>query len=296
MLITMRLNTTILTICMMAFFCNQSKGQNKLLLQAHRGGRGLMPENTIPAMKNGLDLGADLEMDIYLTRDQKIVVSHEDHIPSAISLTAAGDTIPKVKETDLGLTLMNYSDIASYDVGTKYNPAFPQKKSIKVSMPLLINLIDSVEAYTKQKHYKLPSYNIEAKLPKGKNLVAGYREAVLEKLVDVINKKGIKNRVIIQSFDVQMLETMHRKYPEFTLSYLVKAGDVEKTLANLSFRPVFYSPDYHLVNKATIDFCHKRSIKVIPWTVDKLAEMKVLQTLSVDGIISDYPNMFKNLN
>ncbi|RYE32838.1 MAG: glycerophosphodiester phosphodiesterase [Sphingobacteriaceae bacterium] len=296
MCITLRLSATILTVCMLTVFCNQSKAQTKLLLQAHRGGRGLMPENTIPAMKNGLDFGADLEMDIYLTRDQKIVVSHEDHIPSAISLTATGDTISKTDEANLGLTRMDYSEIQKYDVGTKYNPAFPQKKSIKVNMPLLINLIDSVEAYAKQKHYKLPNYNIEAKLPKGKNLVAGYREAVLEKMVDVINKKGIKNRVIIQSFDVQMLEMMYRKYPEFTLSYLVKAGDAEKNLANLSFKPVFYSPDYHLVNKATIDLCHKRSIKVIPWTVDTVAEMKALKTLSVDGIISDYPNMFKELN
>jgi glycerophosphoryl diester phosphodiesterase len=205
------LSTTILTVCMLAGFCNLSKRQTKLLVQAHRGGRGLMPENTIPAMKNGLNLGADLEMDIYLTHDKKIVVSHEDHIPSAISLTAVGDTISKDKEADLGLTRMNYNDIASYDVGTKFNPAFPQKKSVKVSMPLLTDLIDSVELYVKQKHYKLPTYSIEAKLPKGKNLVPSYREAVLEMLVAIIKKKSIKTRVIIQSFDVQMLEIMHRK-------------------------------------------------------------------------------------
>lgn len=296
MQISVHISKLSFTIFIMVFAINTVRGQSKLMLQAHRGGRGLMPENTIPAMKNALDLGADLEMDIYLTQDQQLVVSHEDHIPSALSLTTTGDTITKAKEVDLGLTQMNYSDIKSYDVGTKFNPAFPQKKSLKVSMPLLPDLIDAVEAYAKMKHYKLPTYNIETKLPKGRNLVAGYREAVLKKVVTVITEKGIKSRVIIQSFDVQMLEILNRQYSEFRISYLVKSGSAEKNLSNLSFTPSFYSPDYHLVNKATVDVCHQRNIKVIPWTVDTLVEMNSLKTLLVDGIISDYPNMFKLLN
>jgi glycerophosphoryl diester phosphodiesterase len=77
---------------------------------------------------------------------------------------------------------------------------------------------------------------------------------------------------------------------------IVKAGDVEKNLSNLSFKPAFYSPDYHIVAKATVDVCHQRGIKVMPWTVDTVAEMKALKALSVDGIISDYPDLFKNLN
>ncbi|WP_342645449.1 glycerophosphodiester phosphodiesterase family protein [Mucilaginibacter sp. CSA2-8R] len=289
-------HTLILLMCLMLGIGNLSRAQSKIILQAHRGGRGLMPENTIPAMKNALDLGADLELDVYLTHDQQLVVSHEDHIPSAIALTPTGDTVSKASESNLSLPLLSYKDIEKYDVGTKFNPAFPQKKSIKVSMPLLTRLIDTAETYAKARHYKLPAYNIEAKLPKGKNLTGGYREALLKAMVALLKEKHIQRRVIIQSFDTEMLEIMHQKYPDFTLSYLVQTGDAEKNLSNLSFKPAYYSPNYHIVHHEDVEFCHQKNIKVIPWTVNTVEEMKVLKSLAVDGLISDYPNLYKLLN
>jgi len=225
-----------------------------------------------------------------------LVVSHEDHIPSALALTAIGDTVTKASEANLGLTLLNYNEIKKYDVGTKFNPAFPQKKSIKVSMPLLTRLIDSAEIYANARHYKLPAYNIEAKLPKGKNLINGYREALLKAMVSLLKEKRIQHRVIIQSFDTEMLEIMRHKYPDFSLSYLVQTGDAEKNLSNLSFKPAYYSPNYHIVHKTDIEFCHQHNIKVIPWTVNTVDEMKALKSMAVDGLISDYPNLYKFLN
>ena len=290
------LNTLIVFTCLVLVTSNLAEAQTKLLLQAHRGGRGLKPENTIPAMKNALDLGADLELDVYLTHDHQLVVSHEDHIPSALALTASGDTLAKASEAGLGLPHLDYNQIEKYDVGTKFNPAFPQKASIKVSIPLLTRLIDSVEAYAKNKHYKLPAYNIEAKLPKGKNLVPGYRESLLKAMVTLIKEKRIQRRVIIQSFDTQMLEMMHQKYPDFSLSYLVQTGDAQKNLSNLSFTPMYYSPNYHILRKPDVDFCHQKSVKVIPWTINTVEEMKAMKSMTVDGLISDYPNLYKFLN
>jgi glycerophosphoryl diester phosphodiesterase len=290
------LNTLIVFTCLVLVTSNLAGAQTKLLLQAHRGGRGLKPENTIPAMKNALDLGADLELDVYLTHDHQLVVSHEDHIPSALALTSSGDTLTKASEADLGLPLLDYNQIEKYDVGTKFNPAFPQKASIKVSMPLLTRLIDSVETYAKAKNYKLPSYNIEAKLPKGKNLINGYRESVLKAMVALLRKKHMQRRVIIQSFDTEMLEIMHKKYSDFSLSYLVQTGDAQKNLSNLSFTPAYYSPNYHILHQPDVELCHQKSIKVIPWTVNTVEEMKSLKAMAVDGLISDYPNLYKSLN
>src|SRR5690242_14001842 len=130
--------------------------------QAHRGGRGLMPENTIASEKNAIDYGCTLEMDLQMSKDKKIVVSHDAYFNSAFCLTPEGDTMSKKDGYSRLIYDMPYDSVAEYDAGLKPYPAFPRQKKIHVIKPLLNVLIDSVEAYAARKHH-VNHYNIEIK-------------------------------------------------------------------------------------------------------------------------------------
>ncbi len=259
--------------------------------QSHRGGRGLMPENTIPAMKLALDYGTTLEMDITFSKDKKVLVSHDQWMNSTFVLDPNGKEVQKGK--DLNIYNMNYEDIKQYDVGSKYHKAFPKQKKMKVHIPLLSDLIDTAEAYAKEKNYPQPHYNIETKMKDGNDdIFHPAPKEFVKKLMAVIKKKGIESRVTIQSFDTRSLEIIHKKHKKVLTAYLVSKGELAANLKNLTFTPDIYSPAYKLVTPQLIAECKKLGIKVLPWTVNTKEEIENLKKMGVDGIISDYPNLF----
>ena len=67
---------------------------------------------------------------------------------------------------------------------------------------------------------------------------------------------------------------------------------LEDQLQALGFTPTIYSPAYVLIDADKIKVCHQKNIKVIPWTVNDAATITQLKNLGVDGIISDFPDMF----
>ncbi|GAA4780504.1 glycerophosphodiester phosphodiesterase family protein [Olivibacter ginsenosidimutans] len=262
--------------------------------QAHRGGRGLMPENTLAAMKNALDLGTTVELDLYFSKDQQIIVSHDAYISSVFAQDAKGRAVKKEDEARLKLNRLNYREIKQYDVGLRPHPEFPQQKKIAAYIPLFAELIDSVEAYAKAKALPAPHYNIEAKVPSpAKEATNAFRENFIKAMMKIILKKGIQARVMIQSFDPGMLEIVHRDYAkQVETSYLVSRGDLTSNLQKLSFVPDIYSPYYPLVTPELVKQCHEQHIRIIPWTVNTKAAIEKLRAMDVDGIISDYPNLF----
>lgn len=272
----------------------KSMAQTNFDKQGHRGARGLMPENTIPAMKTALDLGVTLEMDISMSKDKKVLVSHDQWMNSGFVLDPQGKEIPKDKQkTDYNLYNMTYKEIKKFDVGSKLNKAFPNQKKMVAYIPQLSELIDSVEAYAKEKNYKAPYYNIETKTNvKGDEIFHPGPEEFVKRLMKVIKSGKIQDRVIIQSFDVRTLEILHKKHKAIKTAYLVSKGDLEENLKLLSFKPDIYSPAYKLVNKEMVKKCHEIGLKVIPWTVNTKKEIDDIKNLGVDGIISDYPNLF----
>ena len=262
--------------------------------QAHRGGRGIYPENTIPAMLNAVDLGVTtLEMDAIITKDKQVIVSHDPYFNPDITTKPDGTYLKKGEEKDLVLYKMNYDEIARYDVGMKEHPGFKQQKKLKAVKPKLSELIDSVEAYTKSKNVPPRFYNIETKTKASTDNVYHPEPAeFVELLLQVIKSKHIEARTIIQSFDVRTLQYLHEKYPSIKTAYLVQGQEsLQEQMKKLGFTPTIYSPEYHVVNKQLIDDCKKMGMKVIPWTVNEVAKMKELKEWGVDGIITDYPNL-----
>ncbi len=261
--------------------------------QAHRGGRGMMPENTIAAMKYALDLGATLEMDLYFSKDNKIIVSHDAYISGIFARHPDGRPVLKSEEAGLKLNQLTYNDIRQFDVGLRPHPEFPQQKKMAAVIPLLAELIDSVEAYAARKGIQ-PSYNIEAKVPSPASTATDeFREQFIKATMEIIRNKKIQSRVMVQSFDPGMLEIVHRDYAgEVKTSFLTARNDVETNLRRLTFVPDLYSPYYKLVTPEMVKVCHQKGMKVLPWTVNTKEEINKLKSLGVDGIISDYPHLF----
>lgn len=262
--------------------------------EAHRGGRGLMPENTIPAMLNAVDMGVEtLEMDTHITADGKVILSHDEHINPLFSLSPDGSQVSKAAALNDAFFKMNYADIARFDVGSKYCSLFPQQKKMKVSIPLLADLIDSVERHIALtgKHHVF--YNIETKSSqKYDGIYNPGPETFVKLLMDVIVKKKISPWVVIQSFDKRTLQIIHKKYPDVRTSWLVSnKKSLTENLADLGFKPFIYSPDFKLVDAKLVNDCHALGIKVVSWTPDTEAEINAQKALGVDGVISDYPNL-----
>lgn len=284
----------------LSFSCHTMKSANNSLpafdKEAHRGGRGLMPENTIPAMLHALDLGVTtLEMDAVITADRVVVVSHEPFFNHAITTKPDGSTVLAKEEKELNIFRMNYEEVRRFDVGLKPYSRFPNQVKMKAYKPRLDELIDSVEAYAKLHNRPLPFYNIETKTqPATDNLFHPAPAEFVELLMDIIKRKNIINRVIIQSFDFRTLKLVHSAYPMVKTAALVEAKIKEpaKVIEELGFKPSIYSPEYHMVNAGLVKQCHDLGLRIIPWTVNTAPEIRQFITMGVDGIISDYPDLF----
>ncbi|WP_127132462.1 glycerophosphodiester phosphodiesterase [Pseudoflavitalea rhizosphaerae] len=265
--------------------------------EGHRGCRGIMPENTIPAMLHALDLNiTTLEMDAVITKDKQVVLSHEPFFNHHITTRPDGSLVPEAEERNLNIFRMTYEETQRYDVGLKPNPAFPKQRKMAATKPLLSEVIEKVEAAVKQKGRKPVFYNIETKTqPATDNIFHPAPEEFVDLLMGVINKAGIADRVIIQSFDFRTLKVLHAKYPKTMTAALVEGHDkrsLQQQLDELSFTPTIYSPHHSLVTKSVVEAIHQRNMKIVPWTVNDKAGIDKLKALGVDGVISDYPDLF----
>jgi glycerophosphoryl diester phosphodiesterase len=267
-------------------------------VEGHRGCRGLMPENTVPAMCKAVDLGVStLEMDAVITKDKQVVVSHEPFFNHEITTKPDGTEVKESEEKSLNIYQMTYEQVRQFDVGKKAHPRFPRQQKIAVYKPRLSDLIDSVESYYKKKGLIAPDYNIETKSqPSTDGIYHPGPQEFVELIMAVIRSKGIEKRVIIQSFDFRTLQYVHEHYPTMRTAMLIEDFDkrtLDQQLKELGFTPIIYSPDFSLVNEQLITACHNMKIKVIPWTVDDKESIDRLRKLGVDGIITDYPDLLK---
>ena len=276
-----------------AVSCGSPAPHGPIDVQAHRGGAGLYPENTIPAMKNALDLKVNtLEFDLQLSRDLQVVVSHDNYFHERYSTRPDGSLIDAADPKEY-LYTMPYDSIARYDVGLRFVERWPTQQKMAVCKPLATDLIDFTESYAT---YPV-NYNIEIKSwpGDGEGTLWPDYQTFCDVCIPLLLSKNLGDRLIVQCFDPRALNYMHRKWPELTLSYLTEleeGGDIEELIArNLDFTPRWWSPESHAVTKKNVAWCHKHGIGVVPWTVDDRAEMKRLVKCGVEAIISNYPDI-----
>ncbi|MEM7298510.1 MAG: glycerophosphodiester phosphodiesterase family protein [Bacteroidota bacterium] len=250
-----------------------------------------MPENSIPAFLLATEIGVTtLELDLSVSKDRKLVVSHEPYFSPSFCLDSNGIQIPD--DSIINIYSLVYDEIEKFDCGTKQNSRFPNQQSIKVSKPLLKDVIDTVENYTVENKLDPVFYNIELKTQLQTDDVFHPTPQIFSDLVfKAIEMKGIMKRVIIQSFDFRTLQYFNQKYPEIKLALLIE-NDLSwrSNIDSLGFTPDVYSCYYELLSRERIKEIQEAGMQVIPWTVNETSDMKELFEWKIDGIISDYPD------
>ena len=263
--------------------------------QGHRGCRGLMPENTIPAFLEALRYPVTtLELDLAVSKDGRLIISHEPWMSHHICNHPNGQPVATEQEAmSLRIMDMNYDEIKKFDCGSRGNERFPQQKKMPAHKPSLRDMVNAVKKYCRENNRPLPHFNMEIKSrPEGDNIFHPEPEKFAALVLNELDQLEIRQITCIQSFDVRPLQVLHKTAPDITLALLVENEDPFQTnLDRLGFRPDIYSCYYILLKKRHVKKLHKMGIKVIPWTVNTIKDMKKMKCIGVDGIITDFPNL-----
>lgn len=274
-----------LIIVLMLLSCNSQKS---LDIQGHRGCRGLYPENSIPAFKKAIELGVNtLELDIVVSKDRKVVVSHEPYMSSLICTKANGEDISKDEELSFNLFEMTFEEIQQFDCGLKYISRFSEQVKLAVKKPLLVEVFQLSKDQSSNVRF-----NIEIKSqPEYYGIYVPYPEEYVSLVMQLVTSYDMLDRVTIQSFDLNILEEVYRVAPEVDIALLVEENEsISDKLKRLSFKPTIISPYFKLLNGARVKNYRNQEFKVIPWTVNSISDLKEVLSWEVDGIITDYPN------
>ncbi len=275
--------------------CTTVTLQGQIDIQGHRGCRGLMPENSLEGMLHAVRLGVrTLEMDLVISADSQVVVSHEPWMSARIALSPQGAELPAAEERSYNLFRMPYEDIRSFDCGTRFHPDFPDQQKIPVVKPLLTDVIRAVEDYVRQRRGMPVYYNLEIKsAPQGDDIYhpapAPFCELVLRAALALLPPE----RITVQSFDMRILRYIHETYPHIRLALLTRdlaGSSAAARIDELGFAPDIFSPHFSLVTETLLDECALMDMQVIPWTVNDAPTMQRLIGMGVHGLITDYPD------
>lgn len=278
-------NSIILILVCTLMSCNSEK---QLDIQGHRGCRGLYPENSIPAFEKAITLGVTtLELDIAITKDKEVVVSHEPFMSRTICFNSEGEEIPEEMDMKHNLYEMTHSEIKQFDCGTKLHPTYPDQTKLKTYKPLLSEVFEL--AKTKNPDIK---FNIEIKSkPEYYGIYIPQPDEYVQIVLDEIEESGLRSNVNLQSFDLVILEEIKKQSSNMPVALLVDEDETIQTkLEKLSYKPEIISPYFRLLTSEIINEYHSKDFLIIPWTVNEEQDMFKMLRWNVDGIITDYPD------
>ncbi|MEV4705088.1 glycerophosphodiester phosphodiesterase family protein [Actinoplanes sp. NPDC049316] len=283
-------------------------------LQAHRGGIALRPESTLAAFGNALRLGVStLELDVQITKDGAAVVTHDRKVdarkcgPEFAGRFVKDLTLAQVRTMDCGRTLTD----------------FPGQVAVPgARMPLLSEVFDLVHTYRATG----VTLNVETKVEAGAPQETAPREQFVRVVAQEVRRAGLLRQVTIQSFDWGALKLMRRVEPRLPLVALTNRDflqtgqpgaspwlgglDIDDfggdpIAAIRSFGADAFSPVYGwarpgggydaYVTRDTVRHAHRYGIEVVPWTVDDPAVMADMLRLGVDGLITDRPDVLREV-
>ena len=284
-------------------------------IQGHRGARGLLPENTLPAFERAVALGVDqLELDLGMTRDGVLVVYHDRALNPDITRDADGSWLSGPKRL---LWHLEYRELSAFDVGrtrpgSRTADRFPdQEPRDGARIPTLREVL----ALGRGPGAEALRFNIELKLtPLEPGATADPRRLVQE-IVEVLESEGMADRATIQSFDWRIVREVQAHAPDIRTSCLTVERRWFDTIergrpgpspwtAGLDIDAVdgsvprlvqqagcaVWSPYFRDLTAEALAEAHGLGLSVVVWTVNEVDDMEALATLGVDGLITDYPD------
>lgn len=309
---------TILTV-FSVLIAGQAMGANSGFdIEAHRGGRALLPENTLPAFANALSMGVDtLELDVGVTADGEVVVSHERGLNPDLARDASG---AYVAAPGMPFVKLKFADVRTYDVGrirpdSAYARQFPDQRAVPgTRIPSLSELF----ALVRKSGNTRVRFNIETKIDPNHPDESLDPQAFVTELLGLIEAEKFSDRVMIQSFDWRTLQLVQQQAPKVPTVYLTLQRGSGQTVTldkasnwtagfspadhNGSLPPTIkaaggaiWSPYFGDVTAALIAEAHALGLRVVVWTVNKPEDMARMIEIGVDGIISDKPDLLRQV-
>lgn len=289
-------------------------------LQGHRGARGLMPENTLAGFAKALSIGVTtLELDVGVTRDGIVVVSHDERLNGAIARRPDGAWLTGVGTP---LNQLSFAEIRTYDVG-RLNPAHRYARRFAGQRPVdgaSIPSLTEVFRLVRKAGNATVRFNIETKLDPAEPGITPAPKAFAEAVIAVLVKEGVTGRAVIQSFDWRTLRHVQRIAPGIPTVYLsaqrnwldniqvgrpgpspwtsgLDADDFGGSVPRMvkAAGGKIWSPYRRDIDAAKLKEAHDLGLKVVVWTVNDPAEMAAFIDMGVDGIISDYPDRLRRV-
>lgn len=282
-------------------------------LQAHRGGRGLMPENTLPAFENALAIGVDtLELDIGVTVDGVVVIAHDPYLNPLIVRDAGGRFLPGPRGPLI--RSLTFAQLQAYELG-RIQPGSPyaatfgsQQPRDGIRIPALASLFERVKALNARD----VRFNIETKLDPMRPDDTVTPEAMTRALLQVVNDAGMATRITIQSFDWRSLQVVQQLQPRIPTVYLtiqtanadnvvdgnwtagLRIGDYGSVprLVKAAGGAV-WSPNGGAVTEPLVKQAQALGLQVVPWTINAPADLDRMLDWGVDGLITDYPDRLR---
>ncbi|MBI4906755.1 MAG: glycerophosphodiester phosphodiesterase [Acidobacteria bacterium] len=245
-------------------------------VHGHRGARAVRPENTLPAFEYAITIGVDvIELDMAVTRDNVVVVSHDARMNPAFCTGPSGTRV--IRE-------MTLAELRRWDCGAKGNPAYPKQQSVPGTR---VPTIDEVFALAPRGEFH---FNIETKItPKNPELTLSPEEFV-RLVAEAIERHKLASRVVLQSFDFRTLHAMKKRMPNLRLSALIDASVAKDFVATAREAGAgIISPHLTIVTPDQVAKAHAAGLQVVPWTANTPSEWEKLAAAKVDAIISDDP-------
>lgn len=273
-------------------------------VQGHRGARGVLPENTMPAFTYADDLGVTtLEMDTKVTKDGVLVVTHDSTLNPDLVRDAAGAWVAAgIAVNSLTLAQVKDLDVGRLRPGSAYAQRLPDQQAIDgTRIPTLREVLDAFRDRSDVR------FNIETKIEPDHPDLSPSPADFARALVDEVRAAGVEKRSTIQSFDWRTLQEARRIAPEIPTVALTEAdtallqdgrwtaglrlGDFGGSVPALvaASGADIWSPDSEMLTAESVREAHDRGLPVVPWTVNARADITAMIALGVDGVISDYP-------
>lgn len=238
---------------------------------AHRGLSGFYPENTMLAFKKCLNLNIyGIELDVQKTKDNQLVVIHDEKVDRTFNGTGY------IKDMTLNELQSLNSNFRDYENNKDCKiPTLKEVLTLFKPTDFIINI--------ELKNNKIKYKNLE------------------EDVINLVKELKMERRVIISSFRMKSLNKVKALCPKITRSYLISEKFYKHRLKNMIFykaiknKSTYLSPNYIIADKKFINKCHRRDIKILCYTVNTIEEYEKLLKLKVDGIFTDFPNIFPSI-
>lgn len=255
-------------------------------VQGHRGCRGYLPENSLIAFNSALESDVDvLEMDLAVTSDGVLVISHDPHINRELCRYNDGRAVTD----DILIHRLSLAEVQSFDCGSVKHSRFPSQTPIaKTRIPTLEEVFSLVRE-SSHPNAKRIGFNIETKIFLDHPEYTVGPEEFSQKVVDAFRKSGFLSRITLQSFDFRTLKIAKALEPTLRTVALIEDPSIDMVAVGLELRAYAISPSFSLVNKELVRAAHTHDLKVIPWTLNTKDEWLSAIEMKVDGIITDIP-------